>query len=59
MTKKIDQQKLDKATRAILSMGALPKDYKQPDKPTPGEGHKRFKMNVDRKGRGKVVEVKD
>lgn len=51
------QQKLDKATRALLGIGVLPKGYKQPDRPTPGERHKRFKMQVDRQGHGKIKEI--
>lgn len=57
MTKKIDQRKLDKATRAMLSMGALPKDYKDLERPQAGDRHCKFKMQVDRKGKGKIVEV--
>ena len=57
MTKKINQAKLDKATRAMLGMGSLPDGYKTPKSPTPGERHKRFKMRVDRKGKGQLEEL--
>ena len=58
-TSKKQKAELDKATRAMLTMGALTKGYEQPDKPTPGERHKKFKMRVDNKGRGNLKDVKD
>lgn len=49
------QREIDKATKALLGLGEVPHS----DAPQHTKKHldRRFKLNVDRKGRGKVEEV--
>ena len=49
------QTKLDKATRAMLNIGSLPKDCASP-KPTRKDKDKRFRLTVS-KGKSKIDEV--
>ncbi|MDE0646041.1 MAG: hypothetical protein OXH84_07400 [Gammaproteobacteria bacterium] len=49
-----DQAKLDRATKAMLGLGALPDDYKDV-KPTRKDKDRKFRMQV-RRGKAKIVE---
>lgn len=53
------QTKLDKAVKGMLNLGALPEDYKRPDTAPKKDKDRKFRMDVDRKGRSKIVEIKD
>ena len=48
-------KKLDKAARALLGMGSVPD--KEPPKFTKADLKRKFRMRVDRKGKGRVEEV--
>ncbi len=49
-----DQAKLDKATKAMLGLGALPSDYKYAE-PTRKDKDRKFRMQA-RRGKSKIVE---
>ena len=49
------QDKLDRAVRALLGMGAVPKQ--EPPKFTKEDLKRRFRMRLDRKGRARIEEV--
>ncbi len=53
------QSKLDKAVKAMLNLGALPEGYKRPETAPKKDKDRKFRMDVDRKGRSKMVEIKD
>ena len=50
------REQLDRAVTAMLSLGTVPKK-KEPEF-TKADLDRKFRMRVDRKGRGKMVEVK-
>ncbi len=58
-TSKRQQAMLDKATKAMLSLGALPEGFKRPDTAPREDKNRRFRMDVDRKGKRVIVEIKD
>ena len=49
------QDKIDKAASALMKMG--PVEHKRPGKPTKKDLVRKFKMNVDRKGKPSIKEV--
>ena len=51
----MNQKQLDKAAKALLNMGPVPR--KRPSKPTKKDLERKFKMKVDRKGKPSIVEV--
>lgn len=57
MSKKNEWDKVDKATSVLLGMDAV--EHKRPPKPNKKDLNKKFKMNVDKKGKPKITEVED
>ena len=55
MNKK-DQENLDNASRTLLKMGPV-RHKRPPKKPTKKELERKFKMNVDQKGKPSIEEV--
>lgn len=53
------QAELDNAVKGMLNLGALPEGYKRPDTAPKKDKDRRFRMDVSRKGRSKIVEIKD
>ena len=51
-----NQKKLDRAMKALMSMGSVPEDIDP--KFTQEDLDRKFRMRVDRKGRGRIEEVK-
>ena len=51
------RKQMDRTVKAMLNLGSVP-DEKIPEFTKADLNHK-FRMRVDRKGRGKMVEVKD
>ena len=49
------QDKLDKATRALLGMGPVPD--KVPPKFTKADLKRKFRLRLNRKGKGRIEEV--
>lgn len=56
---KDQQAELDKAVKGMLNLGTLPEGYKRPDTAPKKDKARKFRMDVDRKGRSKMVEIKD
>ena len=51
----MNQDKLDKAAKALLNMGPVP--HKRPPKPTKKDLERKFKLKIDRKGNPSMEEV--
>ena len=49
------QDKTDKVASALMNMG--PVEHKRPRKPTKKDLARKFKMNVDKKGKPSIKEV--
>ena len=57
MSKKSEWGKVDKAASVLLDMDAV--EHKKPPKPTKKDLDRRFTLEVDKKGKPKITEVKD
>ena len=51
----MNKKNLDKAASALMKMGPVP--HKRPGKPTKKDLERKFKMEVDRKGKPSIQEV--
>ncbi|MCY3884387.1 MAG: hypothetical protein OXG24_05655 [Gammaproteobacteria bacterium] len=51
------KKQMDRAVKAMLNLGSMP-DEKEPEF-TKADLDRKFRMRVDRKGRGTMVEVKE
>ena len=51
------RKQMDRAVKAMLGLGAVPNE-KEPEF-TKADLDRKFRMRVDRKGRGRIVEVKE
>ncbi len=55
----VHQTEATSAVKAMLNLGALPEGYKRPDTAPKKDKDRKFRMDVDRKGRSKMIEIKD
>ena len=57
MSKKSEWDKVDKAASVLLGMDAV--EHERPPKPTKKDLDRRFTLEVGKKGKPKITEVKD
>ncbi len=55
MNQKEIQKKLDKSACAFFKMGTVP--HKRPPKPKKAEMGRKFKMNIDKRGKPSIQEI--